>query len=233
MLDFKTKSRPFHTAAIDPSKNAKFLAVNHGPVSFEKETYKGNKRIPTRFTIIRPLTAGWAAAPYKQGQKGVKTSKLSELLGGNNLATKFYAYEKLPNNMEKGPRCEDITFELRATNTLNFWLDEKRLDELKKTLNPELTKIEPFTLCEIQVAPRNREAVTTKNSGCKIVEVQPSPYTLHSCIQVSRIHVLVAKFNLTRPVFRTLKRFRRPTPRRGPPSSTPRRRRSTSRTTSW
>jgi hypothetical protein len=217
MLDFKIKSRPFHTAAVDSTKNAKFLAISHGPVSFEKETYRGGKRIPTRFTIVRPLTAGWAAAPYKQGQKGVKTSKLSELVGGPNLGMKFYSYEKLPNNMEKGPRCEDLTFELRATNTLNFWLDEKRLDELKKTLSPDLVKIEAFTLCEIHVAPRNKEAITTKNSGCKIVEVKPSPYTLHSCLQVHASHTLSFKLHSNPHFSRTWSPSRPPTPRRAPP----------------
>ena len=39
MLDFKTKARPSFTAALNESKNPKFLAINHNAVSFEKDTY--------------------------------------------------------------------------------------------------------------------------------------------------------------------------------------------------
>ena len=82
MLDFKVKSRPSFTAAVNESKNSKFLAINHNAISFEKETYKGNKKIPTRFTIIRPLAAGWGAAPYTQNQKNRGSKRLSELSKG-------------------------------------------------------------------------------------------------------------------------------------------------------
>ena len=174
-----SKSRPLHTATVDSPKNARFLAINHGPISFEKETYKGGKKIPTRITLIRPLAAGWAGAPYKQGQKGVRTSKLSEMVAGN--AMRFYSFEKVANNSEKGPRCDDITFELRAGDTLNFWIDEKRLEEVKRGLPEELTRIEAFTVCEILIASRN-SAATEKNSGCKIANVKPCSFTLYSCM---------------------------------------------------
>ena len=179
MLDFKNKTRPMHTATVDAPKNSRFLAINHGPISFEKDTYKGGKKIPTRMTLLRPLAAGWVGAPYKQGQKGVRTSKLSEMIAG---AVRFYSFEKVANNNEKGPRCDDITFELRGGDTLNFWIDDKRLDEVKRGLPDGLTKIEPFSVCEVLIAPRNSTA-TAKGSGCKITNVKPSSFTLYSCMQ--------------------------------------------------
>ena len=58
MSDFKTKTRPCQIIAASNEKNATFLAVNHTLISFEKETYKGNKKIPTRFTLVRALAPG-------------------------------------------------------------------------------------------------------------------------------------------------------------------------------
>jgi hypothetical protein len=37
MLDFKSKTRSCFTAAINESKNPKFLAINHNAISFDKE----------------------------------------------------------------------------------------------------------------------------------------------------------------------------------------------------
>lgn len=184
MLDFKTKTRQCHVAGVDNGKNPKFLAINHNTISFEREAYRGNKKIPTRLTIIRPLTAGWGAAPYKQNQKGVKTSRLSEIYHSteNGPVVKLFSFEKASSNMEKGPRCDDITSELMTGNALNLWMDEKRLEEMRRTIPDGVVRIDAFTLCEIQVAPKNREGAA-KGSGCKIVEIKPSQFTLHSCLQ--------------------------------------------------
>ena len=97
--------------------------------------------------------------------------------------------------MEKGPRCDDTTFELRTGNALNFWLDEKRLDEIKKTLPEGIAKIEPFTVCEIQISPKNNESIT-KGFACKIATVKPCDFTLYSCIQVmNMIYVELSRSN--------------------------------------
>jgi hypothetical protein len=185
MLDFKLKTRPCNTAPIDSSKNATFLAINHRSISFEAETYKGNKKVPHRFTIIRPLQAGWAGAPYKQNQKGVATKRLSEISGTSDMGPviKMYSFDKGATNMEKGSRRDELSFELRSGIVLNFWLDEQRLQQMKKN-QPSLPEIIPmFTLCEIQVSPKNADGVV-KGSGCKIVDVKPKSFTLHSCMEV-------------------------------------------------
>jgi hypothetical protein len=186
MLDFKLKSRPCNTAPIDSSKNATFLAINHKTISFEADTYKGNKKVPHRFTIIRPLQAGWAGAPYKKNQKGVPVKRLSEMLTTDHAgpAIKLYSFEKGGTTMEKGPRRDDVSFDIQSGAVLNFWLDEQRLAQMKKDQPTLPESIPMFTVCEIQVAPRNADAAT-KSSACKISDVRPKSFTLHSCMEVS------------------------------------------------
>lgn len=185
LLDFETKTRVTQIVSAKDEKNAKFIAINHSLISFEKETYKGGKKIPSRFTLIRPLAAGWAAAPYKKNQKGVRASKLSEIVtDGPRSAIRFYSFQKVSNNTEKGPRCDDISFELRAGNSLNFWMDEKRLSEISRVIEQDITKIDPFTVCEIQISPNNSEAVG-KGYGCKISNIKICDFSLYSCVAVS------------------------------------------------
>jgi hypothetical protein len=193
ILDFETKSRPAQIVSTRDEKNAKFLAINHSPISFDREAYKGKKPTPTRFTLLRPISSGWSSAPYKKNQKGVRTSKLSEMAGGPQPAVRFYSFQKVSNNMEKGPRCDDISFELRAGNVLNFWLDEKRLDDVKRIIDKDITKIDPFTVCEIQISPNNNEAVG-KGYGCKIATIKICDFTLYSCVAVSVCVPVMALF---------------------------------------
>lgn len=166
--DFKIKARPFHIANLESPKNPKFLAINHDTISFEPDTYKGNKKIPRCLTIIRPLAAGWASAPYKPNQKGVSKSKLSEYSNSEETGSviKIYAFEKASSNMEKGPRSDNVTSELQAGDALKFWMDEQRLIAIKRTIPEGLTHIEPFTLCEIQV---------TRISECRFHLLIPHP----------------------------------------------------------
>jgi hypothetical protein len=181
MQDFRSKTRAMNTAALADAKNAKFLAINHTNISFDKDVYKGNKRIPTRFTIIRPLSTGWGAAPYKQNTKMIGAKRLSELTfqTAQQPVMKMWPFEKVTSNMEKGPRCDDISWELKTGNTLVFWLDEQRVREIREKQNIE--KIDAFTVCEIQVAVRNTESAA-KGSGVKIVEIKPCEFSLYSCM---------------------------------------------------
>ena len=181
--DFKIKSRSCFTAATSDDRNTKFIAFNHDAIQMNKEAYRGGKKAKHHITLLRPLVAGWGGAPYKQGQKGVKSQKLSEMTSHptNGMAVKMYAFEKSSNNMEKGPRCDDMHFELRPGNVLPFWLDDKRIDDLKRTVG-QIEQIEAFSILEIHIAPRNNESAS-KGSGCKITEIHVRPYTLYSCMQ--------------------------------------------------
>jgi len=182
LLDFQTKTRPCQLLTAKNEKNAVFLAINHSLISFDKDTYKGNKKIPTRITLLRAMAPGWGSAPYKQNQKSVRPQRLTEFVGGPIPAIKFYSFEKVANNSEKGPRCDDVTFELSPGDALNFWLDEKRLGEIRDTLN-DLVRIPAFTVCQVHIAPKNNEAVS-KGYGCTIKAIKPCDFSLYSCIQV-------------------------------------------------
>ena len=181
MQDFRIKSRPMLTASLNENKNAKLLAINHSTISFDKEVYKGNKKIPTRFTVIRPVSVGWGAAPYSKSAKSIGAKRLSELVpSANGPSLTMWAYEKVANNMEKGPRVEDMTWEIKTGNTLVYWLDEQRVREVKDNLH--IDRIEEFTVCEVVVAPKSNESAA-KGSGVKIVEVRPCQFSLYSCLQ--------------------------------------------------
>jgi hypothetical protein len=185
MLDFKFKTRPCNTFPLDSSKNSTFLAINHREISFDMETYKAGKRVPHRFTVIRPLQAGWSAAPYKKNQKGVATKRLSELATvDSNPAIKMYSFEKGATNMDKGPRRDEFTFEICSGNALNFWLDDQRVTLMKKDQPSLQDHIPAFTVCEIHIASKNVDGVA-KSSACKVVDIKPKSFTLHSCMEVN------------------------------------------------
>ena len=180
--DFKIKSRSCFTSATSDDKNTKFIAFNHDTIQLNKDAYRGGKKVKHHITLMRPLVAGWSGAPYKQGQKGVKTQKLSEMVNHATagMAVKMFAFEKSSTNMEKGPRCDDMHFD-RAGNVLPFWLDDKRIDEVKRTVG-QMEQIDAFSVLEIHVAPRNNDGAS-KGTGCKITEIHVRPFTLYSCIQ--------------------------------------------------
>lgn len=181
MQDFRIKSRPMLTAALNESKNAKLLAINHTAITFDKDAYKGNKKIPTRFTIIRPLSVGWGAAPYAKNSKPIGTKRLSEITtNADGLSLRMWGYEKVSNNMEKGPRIDDVTWELKTGNTILYWLDEQRVRDVREKLF--IDRIEEFTVCEIEVASKNNEQ-TAKGFGVSIKEVRPCQFSMYSCMQ--------------------------------------------------
>jgi hypothetical protein len=185
MLDFKLKTRPCNTAPLDSSKNSSFLAINHRDISLDADKYKGGKKIPHRVTIIRPLQAGFSTAPFKKNQKGVPTKRLSELstVGDDGPVAKLYSFEKSSTNMERGPRRDEFTFEICHGNTFNFWLDDQRLAQMRKDQPTLPDCIKAFSMCEIQIASKNVDGVG-KGRGCKVVDIKPKSFTLHSCIEV-------------------------------------------------
>jgi hypothetical protein len=185
MLDFKLKTRPCNTSPLDSSKNATFLAINHREISFDAEMYKGGKRVPHRFTIIRPLQSGWGAAPYKKNQKGVPTKRLSEIstIAEGGPVVKMYSFDKGSSNMDKGPRRDEFSFELRTGNALNFWLDDQRVAQMKKDQPTLQDSVAAFTVCEIHISSKNVDGVA-KGSACKIIDIKPKTFTLHSCMEV-------------------------------------------------
>ena len=112
------------------------------------------------------------------------TKRLSEMttISEGGPLIKMYSFDKGSTNMEKGPRRDEFTFELRNGTALNFWLDDQRLTQIKKT-QPTIRDIAAFTVCEIHVSSKNTDGAA-KSSACKIVDIKPKSFTLHSCMEV-------------------------------------------------
>jgi hypothetical protein len=170
------KSRASFTGSMADSKNAKFLAINHEKISRDLE---GKKTVVHRFTILRPLSAGFASAPYKlKSQKRDPEAKpLSELRyaeDGRPVMT-MWAFKKQGSPGNKGPRS-DLCWSLREGNTIKLWLDEERIKDEGLLAAVEIPAL---TVCEISVASKNEESV--RNGWClKITTVRPVGFSLHS-----------------------------------------------------
>jgi hypothetical protein len=170
------KSRASFTGSTSDGKNAKFLAMNHELISRD---LGGKKALAYKFTILRPLSAGFSSAPYKlKSTARIPDAKpLSELrysADGQPVMT-MWAFKKQGSPGNKGPRSE-LCWTLQAGNTIKLWLDEERIkdDELVGA-----GEIPPFTVCEISVASKNEDSV--QNGWClKITTVRPAAFSLHS-----------------------------------------------------
>ena len=77
------KSRAAFTGALSEKKNPQFLAINHADVPCTVEQLnRGGKATGTRFTILRPLSAGFGSAPFKfKDHKRDTDAKLLSSLG--------------------------------------------------------------------------------------------------------------------------------------------------------
>jgi hypothetical protein len=170
------KSRASFTGSMADSKNAKFLAINHEKISRDLE---GKKTVVHRFTILRPLSAGFASAPYKlKSQKRDPEAKpLSELRYAEDgrPVMKMWAFKKQGSPGNKGPRS-DLCWSLREGNTIKLWLDEERIKDEGLLAAAEIPAL---TVCEISVASKNEESA--RNGWClKITTVRPAGFSLHS-----------------------------------------------------
>lgn len=168
------KSRASFTGSTSDGKNAKFLAMNHEKISMDLE---GKKTVVHRFTILRPLSAGFATAPYKlKSQKRDPDAKaLSELRYGTQPIMTMWAFKKQGSPGNKGPRS-DLCWNLQAGNTIKLWLDEERVKDEELTGHREIPAL---TVCEISVASKNEDSV--RNGWClKITSVRPAGFSLHS-----------------------------------------------------
>lgn len=170
------KSRASFTGGTSEGKNCKFLAVNHELIGRD---LGGKKAVAHRFTILRPLSAGFASAPYKlkSPARNPEAKPLSELKfsDGHPVMT-MWSFKKqgLPGN--KGPRSE-LSWTLQAGNTVKMWVDEERLKDADLLAGD----VPAFTVCEISVACKNEESV--QGGWCiKIMSVRPADFSLHSMI---------------------------------------------------
>jgi hypothetical protein len=103
---------------------------------------KNGKPMAIKFTILRPVSEGFAGAPYKmKEQKRDPDSKpLSQLrfvrneAGQSQPVMAMWSFHR-SGMYDKGPRGE-LNWTLRAGNTLNLWLDEVSPSDLSLVLPP-------------------------------------------------------------------------------------------------
>jgi hypothetical protein len=167
------KSRASYTGATSEGKNSKLLAMNHEAISKD-----GAMRKFVKFTILRPLSAGFASAPYKMKspKRDPEALPLSELKysdeGRPVLMMHSFKKQGLPGN--KGPRSE-LNWTLQSGNTIKLWLDEERLKDAELLAGD----VAAFSVCEISVAPKNEESAHQGNCF-KITTVRVADFSLHS-----------------------------------------------------
>jgi hypothetical protein len=169
-------------------KSPTFLAINHTDVPCHSDALKKNgKATATRFTILRPLSAGFSVAPFKfkDKKRDPDAKLLSELAyvrteaGAMAPAISMWSYARV-GKADKGPRS-DVTWSLQAGNTIVLWVDEERLTQeaSEPLLPPGVDAIPAFTLCVIGVQSKAMESVTN-GSAVKIATVRPVGFSLHS-----------------------------------------------------
>lgn len=169
---FKSRAR---SSSTSEGKNAKFLAINHEQITRDL----GGKKILThKFTILRPICAGFASAPYKlkTPKRDPDSKPLSEIKyteEGIPIMT-MWSFKKQGGVGNKGPRSE-LSWTLQAGNTIKLWLDEERVKDADLLTGD----VPAFTVCEISVASKNEESV--KGGWCiKVIAIRPANLSLHS-----------------------------------------------------
>lgn len=130
---------------------------------------------------------GWSKAPYdsknkqRQEQKALYTLDSS---GEYKDQTRFWSFQKVSNNMNKGARVEqkegetDLSFVLQPGTCLSFFLREDNYDAQKNMFegawDTELGVIDPYAPVLLQLSGTNDDQ-TLKGNGLKLRRVVPAP----------------------------------------------------------
>ena len=176
------RSRPC-TPVVSESKDPRVLAINHTEI--DCLSADATKAIPHKFTVLKPLVAGFGAAPFvmaKKDKRDPNARKYSEVVYGDKMVLRMWPYEKVSVLGDKGQRVER-PFEIQCGNVLTLFVDNN--DRLKKAspFPPNLAIIPMFSVCEITLAPKSTEA-EARGSSVKITSVRPVSYTMHSLFSV-------------------------------------------------
>ncbi|KAJ1465379.1 hypothetical protein T484DRAFT_1757460 [Baffinella frigidus] len=185
-----------HTLATgsQDDRNGKFLAVNNVAIPCTPQAL-GDKALPVCLTLLRVQGAGYGVAPYARNmKKGTVTKKLFEMVPATNTQTeqtdvgskpgmdamRLYSYEK--KSMARGDRCDDISFELVAGDTIvtfvsaqtfeNMKMDDA--DSLTNALPVDIDVIPEMSLLEITISPKSRDACLA-GSGVRVVTMRMAP----------------------------------------------------------
>lgn len=165
-------------------RNGKFLAINHTAIPC-RPTELGDKAAAIGLTLLRAHSAGYGVAPYARNmKKGAETKKLFEMVPPSVDAPdtaastmRMWSYEK--KSMARGPRCDDISFELGPGDTFTFFVSPQTFENMKmddpenasNALPVDVESIPEFSLLEITVSPKSRDSCLA-GSGFRICTVR-------------------------------------------------------------
>jgi hypothetical protein len=175
-------------------RNAKFLAVNHVAIPCKQEDL-GEKAVPVSLTLLRAHSAGYGVAPYARNMtKGTETKKLFEMIPGGSSVTssssdddgstssaianamRLWSYEK--KSMARGPRCDDMPFEVHVGDTIIYLVSPQTFEGMKmddptsntNSLPVDISVIPEMSLLEITISPKSRESCLA-GSGVRVVTI--------------------------------------------------------------
>ena len=154
---------PLGSTLTEDGKNPRFLAINHETVPCDPARMRAQgKSMPIKFTLIRPLSAGFASAPYKRtnpllgkaggggggGAGAVVVKRLAELVVSSTTSLthpaselQMWSFRKSGASGDKGVRDEELTWRLEAGNVVTFWLRaEDMLEDVKTYQSGKTTR---------------------------------------------------------------------------------------------
>jgi hypothetical protein len=171
-------------------RNAKFLAVNHVAIPCRAEDL-GDKAVAISLTLLKAQSAGFGVAPFdKKMKKGTETKKLFEMISATaadaesttqmpepSAGMRMWSYEK--KSMARGPRCDDMSFDLHTGDTLIYFVSQQTFEGMKlddpssatNALPIDLSCIPEMSLLEITIAPKNRDSCLA-GSGVRVMTIR-------------------------------------------------------------
>jgi hypothetical protein len=198
------------TASQD-DRNGKFLAVNHVAIPCNPQAL-GDKALPVCLTLVCVQAAGYGVAPYSRNmKKGTVTKKLFEMVAATKPQTdtnelmdskpgtdsmRMYSYEK--KSMARGDRCDDVSFELVAGDTIVTFVSPQTFENMKmddadsrtNALPVDIDVIPEMSLLEITISPKSRDACLA-GSGVRVMTMRLAPpeLSLYSLMNTDLVNI--------------------------------------------
>jgi hypothetical protein len=200
-------SPPYHASR----KGASLLAVALTTVPTRQEHMRQTQSgyNISHFAVIKVLSTGFAAAPYKNidtlsrsdptkmqlltkhNREGKQITEAINTTDNWPAAMRFYPYKK-EGTYDKGERIDNLAAELCLSNVLSCYINAETFQEPTKTPTRDNwklpydmeTPINPYTLCEIEVLPKNNTEAL-KGKAVRISRVRP--HNLSLCTYIDHI----------------------------------------------
>ena len=143
-------------------------------------------------TVIEIPKGGTSYAPYKKSKDGKavreKTAQPLAEVAPAGTSVKLYSFAKTKNNMEKGPRDENLTFTIRCGQTLTFYLNDWMFGADRNVFQEGVDSIPAYSMVDFIISSTNNE--DPKGYGFKINRIVPHASTLYSYMTPSALMAL-------------------------------------------